>query len=255
MKVRILGCGTSLGVPVIGLGWGDCDPNNSKNVRRRASVLVSKNDQNLLIDTSPDLRAQLLEADVTTLEGVLYTHEHADHVHGVNDLRPFALMEKKPVKLYSNKHTLDDIRNSFEYAFTTREGGRYPPIVKPEEITPWQRFKVGGFDILPFEQRHGLATTLGYRIGDFAYSTDTNALSDRAFEILSGVKVWVVDCLRKKGKHPSHAHLNLSLEWIERVKPERAYLTHMNNTLDYDWLIENLPKGVEPAYDGLEIEV
>lgn len=250
MKVTILGCGTSGGVPRIGNVWGACDPNNPKNRRRRVSILVEQGDSRLLVDTSPDLREQLLDARVDTLDGVLYTHDHADHTHGIDDLRAVFHTMRAPVQVYSNRETLEVLQHRFDYIFTSKLG--YRAICEANEITA--PFKVGEIDVIPFVQNHGPITSLGFRFGKVAYSTDLNGIPEESWEILEGVDTWIVDALRPE-PHPTHPHLDMTLEWIKRLKPRRAILTHMTWDMDYDTLKRELPKGVEPGYDGLVIEV
>jgi phosphoribosyl 1,2-cyclic phosphate phosphodiesterase len=250
VRVTVLGCGTSGGVPVIGNYWGVCDPENPKNRRSRVSVAVEEGDTRLLVDTSPDLRQQCLANGIDQVDGVLYTHDHADHTHGIDDLRIMAMRRRSRVPVYADEGTLATLNRRFDYIFSSQEG--YPAICEGHEING--AFDVNGVQVIPFEQQHGNVTSLGYRIGDFAYSTDVVSLSDAAFDILDGVKVWIVTALRRE-PHPTHAHLDKSLEWIERVKPEKAYLTHMTWEMDYATLMNELPDGVEPAYDGLVIDV
>jgi phosphoribosyl 1,2-cyclic phosphate phosphodiesterase len=255
MQVRILGCGGSGGVPLIGNDWGACDAQNPKNRRRRASILVQDGETTLLVDTSPDLREQLLSAGVNRLDAVLYTHAHADHIHGIDDLRPVNRWMRAWIPIYADPETLGAIEARFGYVFekVPEEYGYFKPCLTSNIIKG--PFKIGNIDVLPFEQDHGFGrTTLGFRFGDIAYSTDVVAFPETAFESLRGVRVWIVDCLRNKA-HPTHAHLEQTLAWIERVKPERAVLTHMDQGLDYETLRRRLPKGVEPAYDGLVLEV
>ena len=251
VTIRILGCGPSGGIPSIGHRWGECDPHNPKNVRTRCSVLFQTKGKNILVDTSPDLRQQLLAADVSDIEAVLFTHTHGDHVHGFNDLGPISRAKKEKIPVYGTEETIKELETVFAYAFGG-EVGHYRPFVVPHIITPGE-FEVAGAPIVAFEQDHGLGTTLGFRIGDVAYSTDVIKLSEEAFEALKGVKVWVVDCLGRE-LHLTHSYLEQTLSWIDRVKPERAILTHMGVEMDYETLRRELPKGVEPAYDGLEIE-
>lgn len=250
MKVTILGCGTSGGVPRIGPLWGRCNPDNPKNRRRRVSILVDNRDTRLLVDTSPDLREQCLDAGVNHLDGVLYTHDHADHTHGIDDLRAIAHAMGRKVDIFANTETLAVLRQRFGYVFDSVGG--YPAITTPHVITG--PFRVGGIDVVPFEQIHGPITSLGFRFGSVAYSTDLNALPEESYETLEGVKVWIVDALRYD-PHPTHAHLDLTLEWIERVQPERAILTHMTWDMDYDEVRSRLPDHIEPAYDGMTIEI
>lgn len=256
MKVTILGCGSSGGVPTIGGGWGACDPQEPRNRRLRASILVEQDETVLLVDTSPDCRAQLLTANVTRLDTVLFTHAHADHTHGIDDLRWINVAMKADLPVFTDAVTLDRLQTRFGYAFEPlrpeSEGRYYKPVLKPNEIDG--PFGVGAVDVTPFEQDHGFSTTLGFRFGEIAYSTDLVALSDEACATLAGVDTWIVDCFRRE-PHPTHAHLEQTLIWIERVKPRRAILTHMGSSLDYAMLRDEVPAGVEPAYDGMVIEI
>lgn len=257
MKITVLGCGSSGGVPMVGLGWGECDPNEPRNRRTRASILVEDDETRLLVDVSPDLRGQLLAADVSALDAVLLTHAHADHCHGIDDIRWINIAMSAAVPAYGDAATLAEVGRRFPYAFEPlREfsnGRYYKPTIEPREIDG--PFAVGSIGVLPFEQDHGFSTTLGFRFGAFAYSTDLVALDDAAFEALDGVELWVVDAFGRKPGHPTHAHLGLALSWIERVKPHRAVLTHMGSGLDYATLREELPDGVEPGYDGMVLEI
>ena len=254
MRVTILGCGASGGVPLIMGKWGVCDPYNPKNRRKRASIAVQRNDTTLLVDTSPDLREQCLSAQITHIDAVLYTHDHADHTHGIDDLRPWARINNVLVDIYGDQAALDFLKSRFGYAFSSEEmtPDIYRGFVVPHLIEG--PFQVGDIFVHPFVQGHGYTTSLGYRFDKIAYSTDVVELDEKAFAVLEGVDVWIVDCLGEDPK-PTHAHLDKTLEWIERVKPRKAYLTHMSHLLDYDTLLSKLPEGVEPAYDGLVIEV
>ena len=254
MKITVLGCGGSLGVPMVGNIWGTVDPSEPRNRRRRPSILVEEGGAALLVDTSPDCREQLLAAGVTKLDAVLFTHSHADHVHGVDDLRPLMFQRGHLLPAWLDRATLSDLEARFGYVFSSveMERGIYRPILRPHLIDG--PFEVAGLPVVPFVQDHGFSTSLGFRFGRFAYSTDVVGLDDDAFAALEGVEVWMVDACREE-PHPSHAHLDLTLDWIARVRPERAYLTHMNHTMDYRRLLAALPAGVAPAYDGLVIEV
>jgi len=253
MKVTILGCGGSHGVPLIGPDWGDCDPHNPKNRRRRVSVLVEDGATRILVDTSPDLREQLLATEINDLTGIVWTHHHADHMNGIDDLRALNRCMNRPIHVYGNKRTLDHVRHSFGYVFDPVPPGEvfYKPYLIPHEIKG--PFMLGAVHVTPFEQDHGYSTSLGFRFGGFAYSTDVKALDEHAFAVLAGIDLWVVDCLRED-PHPTHSHVEQTLEWIERVKPRRAVLTHMNQTVDYATWAARLPPGVEPGYDGMVIE-
>jgi phosphoribosyl 1,2-cyclic phosphate phosphodiesterase len=250
MKITILGCGSSGGVPLIGDVWGACDPNNPRNRRTRVSILVEQGDTILLVDTSPDMRQQLLAAKVKKVSAVLYTHAHADHCHGIDDLRSVNWLTQKPIPVYADEATLKELENRFPYVFqgSSVPGRFFKPVIETRRIEG--AFQVEDIAVQPFVQDHGYGHSLGFRFGDFAYSTDARDLDDVAFAALEGVKCWVVDCVREE-VHPTHAHLEKTLAWIARVKPERAYLTHMNQMLDYATLAAKLPAGVAPAYDGL----
>lgn len=257
MKVTILGCGPSWGVPRIGNGWGQCDPKNPRNRRRRVSALVEEAGATILIDTSPDLREQLLDADVTRIDAVLFTHAHADHLHGLDDLRSVNWLMQKGIPIYASARTLAEIGERFSYVFGavdpgTQRSNYYKPALEPHTIDG--PFRAAGIAIVPFVQDHGFSKTLGFRIGPFAYSTDVINLDEAAFAALKGIELWIVDCIRRT-PHVTHSHLAKTLQWIDRVKPRRAVLTHMDESLDYETLRRELPNGVEPGYDGLAIEI
>ncbi len=256
MKITVLGCGSSGGVPLIGGTWGACDPNEPRNFRRRASILIEEDSTTLLVDTSPDLREQALTYDLKRpLDAVLYTHEHADHCHGLNDLRGFNWLTNQAIPVYGTEHTLKAIQSYFSYAFEPLGPSAYfyKPLLIPHVLKGSAHF--GPLTVQPFTQEHGpTMTTLGFRVGDFAYSTDVRILNEEAFEVLRGVKVWIVDGVRER-PHPTHAHVAQTLAWIERVRPEQAYLTHMDESLDYATLAARLPAGVAPAYDGMVIHL
>ncbi len=251
MRVTVLGCGTSGGVPRIGNDWGGCDPGEARNRRRRASIMVEEGASRVLVDTSPDLRAQLLDAGVADLDAVVFTHEHADHVHGIDELRVLAIRKRAPVDVYADPRTLAALHRRFDYAFGLEADNPYPPMVAGHVIDG--PFAVGEVPITPFAQEHGNIESLGLRFGPIAYSTDVARLSEQAFAALDGVKVWIVGALRYR-PHPTHASVSEALAWIERVRPERAILTHLHVDLDYATLAAELPPGVEPAYDGMVIE-
>jgi phosphoribosyl 1,2-cyclic phosphate phosphodiesterase len=254
MRVTVLGCGPSTGVPVIGRNWGRCDPNDRRNRRRRVSVLVEIGAVVILIDTSPDLREQLLDADVARLDAVLLTHAHADHLHGIDDLRSVNRLMQSAIPLYADAQTLTEVGRRFGYVLKPVEapGRYYKPTLVPHEIVG--PFELHGVPIVPFVQDHGFSTTLGIRIGEMAYSTDVVELDDKAFAAIAGIELWIVDCLRRE-PHPTHSHLAKTLSWIARVQPRRAVLTHMDQNLDYRELSAELPRGVEPGQDGLVIEL
>jgi phosphoribosyl 1,2-cyclic phosphate phosphodiesterase len=258
----ILGCGSSMGVPRPALGWGACDPNNPKNRRRRTSLLVErrgpKGSTRVLVDTSPDLREQLLDAKVDWLDGVLITHEHADHVHGIDDLRPLFVRKRRRLDLYVSEATAPVLRTRFQYCFETPPGSEYPPIVEEHRLEPGRAVTIAGeggpITALPILQQHGDITSLGFRFGGFAYCCDLSGLPAESAAALSGLDVWVVDALRYS-PHPSHLSVAEALGWIGRIKPRRAILTNLHADLDYEKLRAELPPGVEPAYDGLAVEL
>jgi len=260
LSVRILGCGSSGGVPRLGGedgsgNWGACDPQEPKNRRSRCSILVRQGPAKLLVDTSPDIREQLLAARVTGLDGVLITHDHADQLHGLDELRVLALLGRRRIDLWSDAAGLAGARGKFGYCFETPPGSDYPPILNGHEIPePFGPFDVAGIPVLAFGQGHGRIRSLGFRFGPLAYSPDVDALDEAAFAALAGVECWIVDTLRYT-PHPSHAHLARALEWIARVRPRRAILTNLHVDLDYATLKAELPAGVEPAFDGMELSV
>ena len=260
LEVRILGCGSSGGVPRFGGAdgsgyWGACDPANPKNRRTRCSILVSSGASQVLVDTSPDMREQLLAARVTDLSGVLITHEHADQLHGIDDLRVLSLINKRRLDLWSDARGLAGIRAKFNYIFDTPPGSDYPPVVNAHEIPePFREFAIGEIPVQAFGVRHGRIRSLGFRFGPFAYTPDADELDEAAFAALSGVECWIVDALRH-APHPSHAHVGRTLEWIARVKPARAILTNMHVDLDYAALAASLPPGIEPAWDGMSLRL
>ncbi|MAZ03225.1 MAG: hypothetical protein CMN56_08810 [Sneathiella sp.] len=251
MEVTILGCGTSGGVPRIGNDWGACDPDEPKNRRRRCSILVKEKGTTVLIDTSPDIREQLLDADIGRLDGVVWTHEHADQCHGIDELRVLAIRNRERVNVWGDKKTLDILMRRFDYCFRQLDGNPYPAILAEHLISG--PFTIGDINFLPFDQDHGSITSLGFRMGPIGYSNDLVNLDDRGFEILDGVDTWIVDAMRYT-PHPTHVNLETALKWIDRLKPRRAILTNMHVDLDYQTLRRELPEGVEPGYDGMVIE-
>lgn len=262
LKATILGCGTSGGVPRIGNEWGACDPDNPKNRRRRCALLVEKQGPDgvtrVLVDTPPDLREQLIDAKVGLLDGVLYTHDHADHVHGIDDLRMVAYNGRRRVDVYFEEAVGQVLRRRFSYCFEQPQGSEYPAVLKWHDIKPGEMVRINGdggvIEVMPFLQRHGLIDTLGFRFGLLAYSPDVSDFPEEALPYLEGLDVWILDALRYTG-HPSHLTVEQALGWIERLKPKRALLTHMHVDLDYETLAGQLPQGVEPAYDGLTVSV
>ena len=251
MKITILGCGASGGVPLITGEWGSCNPNNPKNRRRRASVLIQTNGKNILIDTSPDLRMQLLDAGIDNIDLVLYTHDHADHISGLDDLRQIYAKYRQPIPAYADHGSLTRLRKSFRYALVTLDP-LYPAFLEGRELEDVIDFE--GIQIISYLQYHGHRSSFGFRIGDFAYSTDLIELPEESYDVLQGVKIWVVDCLRDE-PHISHSNVEQTLKMIKKVKPEQAILTHMTHHLDYDDLNARTPSHVTPAYDGMILDL
>ena len=259
LRFHILGCGSSGGVPRIGGHWGECDPANPKNRRRRCSMLVEREtDQGVtrvLIDTSPDMRDQLIDAGVGTLDGVIYTHSHADHVHGVDDLRMVVFNMRERVNVWADQTTCDALLDRFGYVFIQPEGSSYPPILNLNLLNgPVRITGLGGeITFTPFEVKHGRIDALGFRIKDLVYLPDVSAMNNAAWDVLSGANCWVLDALRRE-PHPTHSHLEQSLEWIEKSGVPNAVLTNMHIDLDYETVLAETPDHITPAYDGMIIE-
>ena len=260
LTFTILGCGSSAGVPRPGLGWGKCNPDNPKNRRRRTSLLVEQRGGNgvtrVLVDTSPDLREQLLDAEVDWLDGVLYTHPHADHIHGIDDLRSLFIHKRRRIDVYLDEPTSQVLRPRFDYCFVSPPGSDYPPMVTERRMSAGQALTITGeggpIAVLPFLQHHGDIPSLGFRFGGLAYSCDLSGLPAESVAALDGLEVWIVDALYDR-PHPSHFNVAQALEWIGRLKPQRAVLTNLHAELDYDQLRARIPAHVQPAYDGMTI--
>jgi phosphoribosyl 1,2-cyclic phosphate phosphodiesterase len=261
LKVTILGSGSSGGVPRIGGAdgrgeWGACDPNEPRNRRRRCSVLVERGATQVLVDTTPDLREQLIDARISRLDGVLITHDHADQTHGIDDLRMVAQNMMRRVHVYGAEETMRALTDRFGYCF--KGAGGYPAVLEGRTIArPFREFAIDGgggpVPVLAFDQDHGTMVSQGFRFGPVAYSADVFELADAAFDALKGVECWIVDALRYR-PHPTHAHVDKTLAWIARLQPKRAILTNLHVDLDYQTLRNTLPANVEPAYDGLVLE-
>ena len=256
--LRILGCGSSGGVPRLGGHWGDCDPTNPKNVRTRCSMLVTKTGDNgttrVLIDTSPDLRQQLLDAEVGELDAVVYTHAHADHVHGLDDIRMVVYNMRQRLQVWADGDTGNQLLARFGYAFVQPKGSSYPPICDLNTIDGDVVIDGAGgaITLTPFEVEHGSIDALGFRIGNAAYLPDVSDIPDDVWPHLQNLDLWIVDALRRD-PHPTHAHLAKTLEWINRVAPKRAVLTNMHIDLDYATLAAETPDHITPAFDGLTL--
>ncbi len=260
MKITFLGTGSSSGVPGIGIGWGRCNPANPKNTRLRQSILVETGGKRLLVDTSPDLRQQLLRAGAEELDAVLFTHAHADHLNGIDDLRGVNKAIKRPLPVYANRATHEHIQQCFGYTLKPLpddfNGVYIRPVLDMTEFVPGDDLDVLGIAVGSFLQDHGYSETVGFRFGSVVYSTDVKSLTDGVLDDLrdANLDVWIIGVFRWE-THWTHAHVDLALEWIERVKPKRAILTHMSPDIDYDELQAYLPDRVRPAFDGMTVEI
>ena len=258
LSFTILGCGSSGGVPRLGGLWGDCDPTNPKNNRRRCSLLITRTsgDQatRVLIDTSPDLRSQLLDAGIGQLNGVVYTHSHADHVHGIDDLRMIVFNMRERLQVWADGDTTDALLSRFGYAFVQPAGSAYPPICDLNTIAGDVTIDGPGgpITLTPFKVQHGSIDALGFRVAGVAYLPDVSDIPDPVWDKLQNLDCWIVDALRRQ-PHPTHAHLAKTLDWIARVQPKQAVLTNMHNDLDYDTVNAETPDHIHPAYDGMTL--
>lgn len=263
LTVTILGCGSSGGVPRPGSGWGACDPANPKNRRRRCAILVTRTGSDgttrVLVDTSPDLREQLLSAEVPALDGVLLTHDHADHTHGIDDLRALVLHTRQRIRVYADTTTQASLRSRFSYLFETPAGSYYPPILDLDQITAGRSQTIEGdggpIEALPFRVEHGPNyEALGFRFADLGYLPDVSLIPPAAMDAMADLDVLILDCLRET-PHVSHFHLAQSLETIAKLKPRRAVLTNLHVDLDYAKLSSCLPDDIEVAFDGMTLTV
>ena len=263
LTFTILGCGASMGVPRAALGWGACNPDNPKNRRRRCPLLVERENgtggrTTILVDTTPDCSNQTIDAGVTRIDAVLFTHAHADHCHGIDDLRPFFIKQRQRVPAYLDASTAEVLLTRFDYCFVTPPGSDYPPILDARPISAGTPFTVEGeggpITVMPVLHQHGNIPALGFRFDGVAYSPDLNAMPDESAAALDDLDVWIVDALRYK-PHPSHLSLDETLDWIARLKPRRAVLTNMHTDIDYDEVGRRVPDHVTPAHDGLRFSV
>lgn len=260
LRFTILGCGSSGGVPRLGGHWGECDPANPRNQRRRCSLLVERiegeHHTRVLIDTSPDMRNQLLDAGIGHLDAVVYTHQHADHVHGIDDLRMIVFNRKSRLPVWADGPTQDALISRFGYAFVQPDHSPYPSILDLQTIEGVVSIEGAGGTIAldPFKVAHGSIDSLGFVIGGLAYLPDVSAMYDESWDAVQDLECWVLGALQRK-PHPTHSHLSQSLEWIERAAPRRAVLTNMHIALDYATIDAETPEHITPAYDGMTIEL
>ena len=262
LAITLLGCGSSGGVPRVAQGWGACDPTNPKNRRRRCSILLERESDtgsgttSVLVDMSPDLRAQLLDASVQRLDGILMTHAHADHTHGIDDIRPLVIEMGGKIDVHMDEPTAQTLRHNFSYVFETPPGSQYPPLVTERRLRPGEVCRIAGpggvIEAVPFRLEHGEIDALGFRFGDSAYSPDVCGVPRESRAFLQGLDLWIVDALRYR-RHPTHWCLSETLDWIAKVQPRRAVLTNLHTDMDFERLRSELPANVEPAFDGMRI--
>jgi phosphoribosyl 1,2-cyclic phosphate phosphodiesterase len=260
MRVTLLGTGGSTGVPMIGGAdgsgdWGACDPSEPRNRRTRCSIVIESDaGARLLVDTSPDMRAQLLDCRVPGVDAVLYTHPHADHITGLDDVRLLNRIAGRPLDAFATRPTLDELTRRFGYAFRPwQPPGFFRPVMVPQEVTAGETVCIAGMEVRLFEQDHGFSRSLGLRVGGFGYSTDVVELDDAALDALTGVDTWVVGCFLRHEAHKTHANLTQVLAWVQRLRPRRTVLTHMGPDMDWAWLTANLPVEIQPGYDGMAL--
>lgn len=256
-KVTVLGCGASAGVPRIGNDWGDCDPLNPRNRRSRASILIQSATTTVLVDTGPDLRQQLLAAEVSSIDAIIWTHGHGDHLNGIDEIRQINRLMNRVIPAYAQSACLKTVEQCFPHVFKPLPPGSgfIKPTLTPHSVAEVGELNLGDLSLRVTSLDHGFGVkTMGIRIGDFAYCTDVVELTADNFAALSGVRHWLVDCLGHR-PHPTHSHLAKTIGWIDRLRVEQGYLTHLDIDMDYDSLRASLPPHIQPAYDGMVIEI
>ena len=249
MKITILGCGPSYGVPSLTRGFGPSDPKEVKNIRTRSAILIEDKGLNILVDTGPEIREQLWRAGAPQIHAILYTHAHYDHMGGAQDVRNVAKERNQIIDVYAVQKDIVALRKQLPYVFQED----HQKTLQTHYIRPYKPFKIKHLTIIPIFQHHGESSSIGFRIGDFAYCTDVKKIDPEGWKLLKGVKTWILGCVTT-GVNPKHVHLDEALKWIQKLKPEHTYLTHMGSKLDYKTLKKSLPKNVEPCYDGLVIK-
>ena len=253
MRGIILGCSSSAGVPNLYKQYGNCDPKNPKNNRCRTALLLEKEGFHLLFDTPPEIRLELQKAGFPRIHSLVFTHLHADHTAGINDLKAFA--HEKPLSVYLNASDVDNFHRRFYYLISDdKEVDKYSHGFDLVPINPNEKVEIGPFTLLPLLQKHGEGQSLGFRIDNFAYSTDLNAMPDDTFDALKGIDTWVLGCVSVK-ENEKHLYLAKALQWIDAIQPRRVYLTHMGTTMDYATLCKELPPHIRPGYDGMMFDV
>jgi len=255
-ELIILGCGSSAGVPAITNRWGNCDPDEPKNRRTRPSIAIVNRDTTLIVDTGPDFREQYNREKLNGLTGIIYTHTHADHVHGIDELRTLQRLMKMKFPLHGTALTIRDLQERFGYLFTDKDGGFYPAAASAQEINYFKDYTVGNIPFHTFEQDHGTMSSLGLRVGNIGYSTDMKRLNDQSIETLTGIDIWIADAAANDQiGNPVHACIDEVIQMNQKIGAREVYLTHLPPTMDYQTLMRDLPEGYKPAYDGLRLEI
>ncbi len=258
IKITVLGTGTSVGIPALGkLGWGNCDPSNPKNRRQRCSVLIQNDNTTILVDAGPDIKNQLIEHNIKKLDAVFITHQHSDHISGLDELRPFYFYNREKIQIYTNAETSEFLLTRFNYLFEKSESSQsyFSPPLELKHIEYFEELNVNDINIKSIKQNHGVIDTLGFIFNDkFGYCTDVVDFPDNSFNSLYNLKVLIITGLRES-PHLAHAHFDLSFNWISKLKPEIAYLTHLSPESDHDVVTKLCPPNVYPAYDGLTIYI